>query len=224
MKSTFNFLILFLFISSGLMAQMPYTGQATIKDGETFIVLSNMTINNLNIQDGGKLIIDSGVEFSYSGNFLINGKSAPQTPRIFINQRDYATFSYNTKTDAEQLPIKKIKIDFGYNVNADTRAEYTFDNANFADINPRYYSKLYEYSDVDSIHNNGYRSNDPALCAGDAPCYELTPVITITDNWGKCACINHDNTPCYAEGVGSAQCSNISAQNNLPLTKIFVKP
>ncbi len=73
MKSTFNFLLLFLLISSGLMAQKPYTGQATIKDGETFIVLSNMKINNLFIKDAGKLIIDSGVEFSYSGNFRING-------------------------------------------------------------------------------------------------------------------------------------------------------
>ncbi len=74
MKATINFLIFIFFVTTGLMAQKPYTGQAVIKDGETFIVLSNISVNNLFIHDGGKLIIGSGSELSYSGNFKVNGE------------------------------------------------------------------------------------------------------------------------------------------------------
>ncbi|MCO6462244.1 MAG: T9SS type A sorting domain-containing protein [Saprospiraceae bacterium] len=73
MKKFIYSFIFSLILTIGIKAQTPYTGQAVIGNGETFIVLSNMTITSLSIQDGGRLIINTGVNFSYSGNLVMNG-------------------------------------------------------------------------------------------------------------------------------------------------------
>lgn len=105
------------------------------------------------------------------------------------------TFSLNTKTDSEQLPIEKVEVDFGFKDSLNepvTRliAQRAGDN------NPRIFSQRLSYHDVNNVHNN---PSDPAerLCAaenqitkfgecpgGSGACCIIKPKVKITDNWG----------------------------------------
>lgn len=119
-------------------------------------------------------------------NYAINGASSGP---ISIAHREYKTFSFETKTDAEQLPIKKILVNFGYNVGKDLQgryipATYEFAGTNFAD-RLRTLTALYDYSQIPADYNNVVNGGvNGENCMGAEKCYLATPTIEVTDNWG----------------------------------------
>lgn len=117
-------------------------------------------------------------------DYKIDGKTASQGP-IIVNGRQYITFSYSTKTDIEQRPLKEITVDLGYDLPDGSRAVYSPSGGNFADLNPRYYTTLYDYDQISAGGNTTLYRGTPAECNGAASCYYVTPKIHIKDNWNK---------------------------------------
>lgn len=118
-------------------------------------------------------------------DFKING-SADNT--IILNpSKPYATLSFSTKTDAEQLPIKDLEIDWGYAI-AGTE-QVTSLGKNLADIN-RVITKRLTFSDIYSLDRSKCDEN---ICT-------LNITITLKDNWGyeksdtKVVKVNRSNT------------------------------
>ncbi len=129
----------------------------------------------------------------------VNGHAAgtaAQPYYEYVNNAAYVTFSYATKTDKEQTPLRKIDFDFGYFESSGAKMILPLGGptSSFADIT-RSQTHRYEYETIKKVSDNDgfYRpGTDPLCLSSTLGCYVLTPKITITDNWEK-----------YGEGNGN---------------------
>ncbi len=108
------------------------------------------------------------------------------TTDIEVDGSQYVNLSFNTQTDPEQLPLKYILVNWGYNT--DDGPEKFELNGNMADVNPRQITHRYSYYDlVASYPGNGNEcyTNNTSVCGEGGACCVAQPEITITDNWGQ---------------------------------------
>jgi hypothetical protein len=123
-------------------------------------------------------------DYCYIKPQIFDYKIEGQTSTVIVNGKQYVTLAFSTKTDPEQKPLKDIRISLGYNAPGGGAVSYDRIGGNFADINPRYFSHLYDYTQINRLANQAFYRNVSAECDGAASCYILTPQIEIKDNWG----------------------------------------
>lgn len=122
-------------------------------------------------------------------DYKINGKTPAELPVIggdpsyIVNGRKYVDFSFSTKTDPEQKPLRNIIISLGYNDINGNAVVYNPSGGNFADLNPRYYTSLYDYDQINPLYNT--LKSGAADCDGASRCYWVFPEVHIDDSWNK---------------------------------------
>lgn len=137
--------------------------------------------------DAGRPQIDDATDQDYCYilpqifDYYIEG----QTSTIIVNGRQTVTLAFSTKTDPEQKPLKDIYISLGYNKSLEVPQTYNRTNQNFADINPRYFSHEYNYTQINKTANEAFYRDTRSECDGADSCYIFTPEIRIKDNWDK---------------------------------------
>jgi hypothetical protein len=123
---------------------------------------------------------------SSSGHeFTINN----QTGLVVINSQTPAVLKFETKTDANQLPMEKIELFYGYNVGSSEKTLPFLSGV--GDSNPRYLTQAFDYNEINTYDPNrcalAYQAptNNPgSLSCGARPCCIIKPAIKVTDNWG----------------------------------------
>jgi len=136
--------------------------------------------------------------------FTVNGNSAtPPTSLLMIdgvrsfivNGSDYIDFSFFTRTDPEQKPLREMIISMGYN-NGNGVVKHSYPRGNYADLNPRYFSTWYSYNVISAYpdENQAYYKDQRSQCNGADECYWLEPNVIIKDNWDKWDDLNQNHS------------------------------
>lgn len=106
------------------------------------------------------------------------------------------TFAFNTKTDPDQLPLRKITIDFGYKLNELDPKNQGIELTGDLGDSLRYFKKVLSYDGPSGVHNSyeyfrrcanaNSTVGTTGISCGAKPCCVIKPKVLITDNWDKC--------------------------------------
>ncbi len=125
-------------------------------------------------------------------DFTINGFSSQLA--VTDGSKEVA-FAFNTKTDPDQLPLKTLQIDLGFNDTATTNKIIDFPVGNYGDA-LRHLKTIITYSQIYPLNNS--KCEDPnvtvagtGVTCGVKPCCVIRPKVLISDNWGLC-----NGSPC----------------------------
>ena len=112
---------------------------------------------------------------------------------VVTNGSKEVSFVYNTKTDADQLPLKELIIDLGYRDDGGSYEQIKWPVGNYGD-SLRYinkvltYTKILQGDDGDNIcaGPNNLIPTSTTLRCGNRSCCFVKPKVMIKDNWDRC--------------------------------------
>lgn len=129
----------------------------------------------------------SNADYCYINPVLSQFKIKGESSRVDVNGETELTISYVTTTDAEQLPINEVILDYGFRDGSETK-KVTLQRGG-GDNNPRSASTVFNYTDIDKGENNDICKPKNGIIGGvqcvNAACCVLKPSLKITDNWEK---------------------------------------
>lgn len=118
--------------------------------------------------------------------FTVDGATDVRT----TNGAQQITFAFSTKTDPDQLPLRKMYIDLGYNVSASSPANkiISFTDGSYND-GSRYIRTNLVYNEIVDANINlcaGPNGTVSGVDCGATACCVIKPKVIIEDNWGMC--------------------------------------